>query len=308
MVSLFTHEPQSPDIEDLLGHRVLILSPYKEQCNELRRQLKWALQNAMPEFGNIPPVSTVDKVQGSECRIVILDFVPAHCNALGFLKTWNRLNVAFTRAKDVFWIVGNLKVLREQLVLIAKGFNCKKLALALIYYLDEGLVINVDTVNSLPFSQKSRRDDQRSAWINTIARPPRKLTDFSEKQVILNRQYHEHDTRIAYEKKLVDLLNGYRAHAAELKARYENGDVFENEIFQESVHDAPVFDKNAGNDEGDEPEDDNLDHAAPMSEKAKGKQPATEVVEETLDTAMGSIDEAWMRSLRGILIRQYRSP
>jgi hypothetical protein len=156
--SLFAHIlPDDGSIENLSGNNVLFLCPYKEQGAELRKQLKWALQNEIHAFQNIPPVCTIDQMHGHREEICCFRFAPGHYSLLGFLKEWRRLNVAFTRANSVLWIVGNIAALRTQLAVIVKHLKRKKLALTLIHYLDQGDLINVKGCSTLPRTERRER-------------------------------------------------------------------------------------------------------------------------------------------------------
>lgn len=57
-------------------------------------------------------VATVDNFQGEEAKIVILSTVRSGGKP-GFLKTMNRINVACSRARDGFYIVGNSETLGQ---------------------------------------------------------------------------------------------------------------------------------------------------------------------------------------------------
>jgi AAA domain len=57
-------------------------------------------------------VATVDNFQGEEAKIVILSTVRSGGRP-GFLKTMNRINVACSRARDGFYIVGNSETLGQ---------------------------------------------------------------------------------------------------------------------------------------------------------------------------------------------------
>lgn len=57
-------------------------------------------------------VSTVDNFQGEEAKIVVLSTVRSGGDA-GFLKTPNRVNVACSRARNGFYIVGNSQTLSQ---------------------------------------------------------------------------------------------------------------------------------------------------------------------------------------------------
>jgi superfamily I DNA and/or RNA helicase len=52
-------------------------------------------------------MSTVDKFQGQECDIVILDLVirSKRSTTLGFMKERNRLNIAISQARDVLIVL-----------------------------------------------------------------------------------------------------------------------------------------------------------------------------------------------------------
>ena len=76
--SLFAHIlPDDGNVEDLPGNNALFLCHYKLQGAELRNQLKWALQNEMPAFQNIPPACTIDQIHGHREEIAIFDLFQA---------------------------------------------------------------------------------------------------------------------------------------------------------------------------------------------------------------------------------------
>jgi hypothetical protein len=84
-----------------------IITPYAAQRVRHIRALKEAAK-LNPALSNVV-VSTVDKFQGQECSIVILDLVVRsdRDSAIGFMKDKNRLNVAISRARDVLIVVGD---------------------------------------------------------------------------------------------------------------------------------------------------------------------------------------------------------
>ncbi|KAI9878836.1 MAG: hypothetical protein M1830_010359 [Pleopsidium flavum] len=86
---------------------ITILVPYADQ----RRLYSILMTNAAKEGGfsvdEWPPIETVDNYQGQDKRFVILDLVITSGDALGFMVDEGRMNVATTRAKEVFWVVGN---------------------------------------------------------------------------------------------------------------------------------------------------------------------------------------------------------
>lgn len=59
-------------------------------------------------------VMTVDSFQGSECDVVILSFVRSNSRgSVGFVRGYQRLNVALTRAKHLLVCVGCAQTLRD---------------------------------------------------------------------------------------------------------------------------------------------------------------------------------------------------
>eukprot|EP00029_Vermamoeba_vermiformis_P006270 TRINITY_DN2409_c0_g1_i4.p1 TRINITY_DN2409_c0_g1~~TRINITY_DN2409_c0_g1_i4.p1 ORF type:complete len:905 (-),score=247.83 TRINITY_DN2409_c0_g1_i4:1025-3715(-) len=98
----------SIDFENQIG----VLSPYKQQLDELRTQINRQLSknNAVDEsvIKSIE-INTVDGFQGREKNIIIFSCVRAagSGNSIGFLSDVRRMNVALTRAKMSLWVVGN---------------------------------------------------------------------------------------------------------------------------------------------------------------------------------------------------------
>jgi hypothetical protein len=86
---------------------VVIITPYLAQRVRFIRTLKQAAilnQNLEKVI-----VSTVDKFQGQESNIVILDLVirSNKNSAYGFMSDRHRLNVAISRARDVLIVIGD---------------------------------------------------------------------------------------------------------------------------------------------------------------------------------------------------------
>lgn len=58
-------------------------------------------------------LATIDNFQGEEAKVVILSIVRSNPeDRVGFLKTSNRINVACSRARNGFYIIGNASLLR----------------------------------------------------------------------------------------------------------------------------------------------------------------------------------------------------
>ena len=85
------------------NNQITILTFYKEQA----KRIKLFLRNM-----NILDirVSSIDNYQGEECEIILLSLVRSNIkNKIGFLNNFNRVCVAFSRAKIGLYIIGNLE-------------------------------------------------------------------------------------------------------------------------------------------------------------------------------------------------------
>ena len=88
---------------------ITILTTYSGQLLHLKkiRQKHGALQGIK--------ITTVDNFQGEENQIIILSLVRSNAKAnIGFLKTENRICVALSRAKQGFYLLGNMDGLQGQ--------------------------------------------------------------------------------------------------------------------------------------------------------------------------------------------------
>lgn len=91
-----------------------ILSPYREQVNQLEvlvredNQLATLLQN-----GNIA-INTIDGFQGQERDVVYISLVRSnHKHEIGFLQDYRRMNVAMTRARMALVVIGDSATIGE---------------------------------------------------------------------------------------------------------------------------------------------------------------------------------------------------
>lgn len=117
------------DQQSLLLQNVGIITPYKAQQKEILRTLNAKLGCLLAEKVQ---VDTVDAFQGREKDIIIMSCVRASksttlnmntstksvvssTSGIGFLADHRRLNVAITRAKLSFWIIGDSKALDRSL-------------------------------------------------------------------------------------------------------------------------------------------------------------------------------------------------
>ncbi|ODO09298.1 hypothetical protein I350_02898 [Cryptococcus amylolentus CBS 6273] len=89
-----------------LAMRVGVISMYKEQLRELKKQFIEAFGPAIVELVEF---NTVDGFQGQEKDIIILSCVRSgpDLHHIGFLRDVRRMNVALTRAKSSLFVFGN---------------------------------------------------------------------------------------------------------------------------------------------------------------------------------------------------------
>jgi superfamily I DNA and/or RNA helicase len=95
---------ESQKIETKLS--IGIISPYKEQVNWLKEELKVfeINQSIIEEFR----INTIDGFQGQECDVVYISLVRSNNEQIiGFLADLRRMNVAITRAKKKLVIIGD---------------------------------------------------------------------------------------------------------------------------------------------------------------------------------------------------------
>lgn len=79
-----------------------VLTPYGAQRRGYRRMEASMREAGLKNF-NMVTIDTIDKAQGQQYDIVVIDLVVG--KSAGFLESANRLNVAMTRAKDGLIVV-----------------------------------------------------------------------------------------------------------------------------------------------------------------------------------------------------------
>ena len=88
-----------------IARRVAVITFYQAQ----REALRVAIRRRFPGAGSAPAVHTVDSFQGSEADVVVVSFVRSNVSGnVGFLRDFQRLNVALTRARHALILVGNV--------------------------------------------------------------------------------------------------------------------------------------------------------------------------------------------------------
>ncbi|XWS57203.1 hypothetical protein CRYUN_Cryun09bG0154000 [Craigia yunnanensis] len=127
-----------------------VISPYKAQVQAIRQKLEKKYTGYVDRRFAVS-IRSVDGFQGGEEDVVIISTVRCNINgSTGFLSNHQRANVALTRARHCFWILGNEATfvksnsVRKKLVTDAKRRGCffnadedKRLAEAIITALIE---------------------------------------------------------------------------------------------------------------------------------------------------------------------------
>ncbi|TKA51732.1 hypothetical protein B0A55_13356, partial [Friedmanniomyces simplex] len=90
-----------------VNEHVMIICAYSYALHEymdgIRRKLRHSDHYTMADM---PQVLTVDASQGQEASMVVFDGSCQHSDNMGFVNDDGRCNVAVTRAKEVFWVIG----------------------------------------------------------------------------------------------------------------------------------------------------------------------------------------------------------
>ena len=93
VVSILEEAEQNDKFLDV--NWISILTPYNEQKEELWKYVH--LYMSTMGYTRFPSVVTIDSMQGGQNAVIILDLTaanPKHGSSVGFMQTWNRLNVA----------------------------------------------------------------------------------------------------------------------------------------------------------------------------------------------------------------------
>ena len=87
---------------------IAVITPYREQVKMLREAIESRLDSDLSSVLR-EAISTVDSFQGKERDIVIYSVVATEEGSIRFASNQNRINVAFTRAKERLIVVGNVE-------------------------------------------------------------------------------------------------------------------------------------------------------------------------------------------------------
>lgn len=86
------------------AENTMVIAPYSAQVAQLRQ--------VIPQY----KCSTIDSIQGQEAENVILSLVRSNTtHSIGFLRDYRRMNVALTRSKRNFFIIGDSTTLSNDL-------------------------------------------------------------------------------------------------------------------------------------------------------------------------------------------------
>ena len=188
---------------------ISILTPYNEQKEELEQYIR--LYMGTMGYTRFPGVVTIDSMQGGENAVIVVDLTaanPKHGSSVDFMKTWNRLNVALTRAQRYLFMVGNIDAWRSELNIIGDAYRAKKLCYLLIMdLLDLGDVIDVKNVpNALPADKEELAIEIRAEWSRKVPQP--RLDRLVDKLEDMASAYRaDAKSREEYEEKLIKEFN-----------------------------------------------------------------------------------------------------
>ncbi|KAK4888950.1 hypothetical protein LTR27_012230 [Elasticomyces elasticus] len=109
----------------LMGKRLedhlMIICAYSYALHEYQDEIRMLLRrNKAYTQSDMPRILTVDASQGQEATMVIFDGSCQHRDVLGFVNDDGRCNVAITRAKEVFWMIGGKMDLKDNRNNLAK--------------------------------------------------------------------------------------------------------------------------------------------------------------------------------------------
>ena len=105
-------------------NQITILTFYLGQTLKIKKYLK---ENLNKDTSKEIRVSSVDNYQGEECDIILLSLVRSNKECkIGFLKTFNRVCVAFSRARIGLYIIGNIDcIIKGEKIIRDKNINNK---------------------------------------------------------------------------------------------------------------------------------------------------------------------------------------
>lgn len=218
IMNLFSHQ-HSIDITNIDRDKITALTPYKEELHEISRHVTMRLKMHNPKIQRFPRFRTIDSTQGGENEIVLLTVTPAdqhNGSVIGFIRKWNWMNVALTRAKSALNIFGNLDLWRSQLPIITKIRKAKKFGYMIMDLLDMGDVIDVDGDKYLPKTFAELRNG-RQTWTMEIEATPPESSAFNRRAQVCLNTHSDPKVKAEYERKLLDQMRAMRKTAEEFE-------------------------------------------------------------------------------------------
>ena len=254
VVSILEEAEQSGKFLDV--NLISILTPYNEQKEELAKYIR--LYMSTMGYTKFPSVLTIDSMQGGENAVIILDLTaanPNHGSSVGFMQTWNRLNVALTRAQRYLFMVGNIDVWCSELIILGGPYRARKLCYLIMDLLELGDIINVKNIpNALPADKEELERRGRAEW--SLKTPQPRVSRLSDKLEAMASAYKaDAKVRDIYEEKLINELNRKRSTAANFQRLYDDGQHFETnlntteELTGAENNEAESFDADCANDD-----------------------------------------------------------
>ncbi|KUJ16873.1 uncharacterized protein LY89DRAFT_733877 [Mollisia scopiformis] len=231
--------------QQTLKEKITILVPFAAQLTDMNDFFdKTPLQGIR--------IKTIDSYQGSEEDIILLDLTTANEHdpaAIGFLRKWNRINVAITRCKQALVMFGNLDLLRTRIEAINDNAS-SNFALMLMDIIDRGDVIdycNLDAENDFLPKDAIEWATQRF----TLKCPPSQMKELRGRPALPIRDKKAPETISSLEWKLIRRLDDFRVAAAngrlaaEAQSSYVTGlfDMLESKIDHDDNIEGKVKDK-----------------------------------------------------------------
>ncbi|AGY82877.1 AAA domain-containing protein [Carnobacterium inhibens] len=96
-----------------------VIAPYKAQTKRLEKEINKVEFNHL-----VVEVNTIDAFQGREKQIVIMNLVRNNPNnTIGFIEQDSRMNVAFSRAQEMMFVIGNTEFIHRNKMKLPKLYE-----------------------------------------------------------------------------------------------------------------------------------------------------------------------------------------
>ncbi|TGO20621.1 hypothetical protein BPAE_0280g00080 [Botrytis paeoniae] len=228
IMSIMKHQPFF-GLAPLPFDKISIFTPYKVENRELVNQVKMGVRHVWgDEVGRFPLYTTIDSTQGGQNEIILLSSTPpnkTNGSKIGFLKEWNRMNVALTRAQSTLFTFENLDLWRSQLSVLVKGMRCKKLGLSIMNFLDYGYIIDIDGDNTLPASLEELPDHK--TWSKTIISVTAANSKISKAFYAIKNEYEDKEKLAELKKSLWTENRKIREHGKAQREKFRLGEAIE---------------------------------------------------------------------------------